>query len=67
IIRLGDAIDEILKPHDYPQPVAHLVAETVTLTGLLSSMLRYEGIFTLQAQGDGPVKMVVADMTSDGH
>lgn len=67
IIRLGDAINEILKPHDYPQPVAHLVAETVTLTGLLSSMLRYEGIFTLQAQGDGPVKMVVADMTSDGH
>ena len=29
-------------------------------------MLKYEGIFTLQAQGDGSVKMIVSDMTSKG-
>jgi len=32
----------------------------------LSSMLKYEGIFTLQAQGDGPLKMLVSDVTSAG-
>jgi redox-regulated HSP33 family molecular chaperone len=56
-----------LGPHDYPLPVAHLVAETITLAALLSSMLKYEGIFTLQTKGDGPVGMLVADMTSKGE
>lgn len=65
-VKLGSVLDEILDAHDYPNPVAHLVAETITLTCLLSSMLKYEGIFTLQTKGDGPVGMLVADMTSDG-
>lgn len=66
VVRLGSVLNDILEPHDYPNPVAHLVAETVTLTMLLSSMLKYEGIFTLQAKGDGPVDLLVADITSNG-
>lgn len=66
-VRVGKVIDDVLVPHGYPNPVAHLVAETMTLAMLLSSMLKYDGIFTLQAQGDGPVSMLVADMTSDGE
>lgn len=66
VVRLGSVLDDILTAHDYPETVTHMVAETITLTALLSSMLKYEGIFTLQAQGDGPVGMVVADMTSGG-
>lgn len=66
-VRLGSVLDDILEPHGYPKPIAHLVAETVTLTLLLSSMLKYEGIFTLQTSGDGPVTMLVADITSEGH
>ena len=65
-VRLGSVLDDIIKPHDYPKPVSHLVAETATLALLLSSMLKYEGIFTLQAQGDGPISMLVADVTSEG-
>ena len=66
VVQLNGVLDDILKPHDYPEPVAHLVAETITTALLLSSMLKYDGIFTLQASGDGPVKMLVADVTSDG-
>lgn len=65
-VRMGKVLDDILKSHDYPKPVAHLVAEITALAILLSSMLKYEGIFTLQAQGKGPVAMLVADVTSDG-
>lgn len=65
-VRLGSVLNDILEPHDYPNPVAHLVAETATLALLLSSMLKYEGIFTLQTRGDGPVSMLVADVTSKG-
>ena len=65
-VRLGPALNDILGSHDYPLPLAHLVAETATLALLLSSMLKYDGIFTLQTKGDGPVSMLVADVTSDG-
>ncbi len=66
IVRLGSVLDDILGAHDYPLPIAHLVAETIALSLCLSSMLKYEGIFTLQAQGDGPIKMLVSDVTSAG-
>jgi molecular chaperone Hsp33 len=66
-VRLGSVLDEILGPHNYPLPVAHLVAESIMLSTLLSSMLKYEGIFTLQTKGDGPVSMLVSDMTSKGE
>jgi len=64
IVRLGSVLDDILDAHNYPAPVANLTAETITLCALLSAMLKYKGIFTLQAQGDGPIKMVVSDVTS---
>lgn len=64
IVRLGSVLHDILEAHKYPDVVNQMVGETLTLCALLSSMLKYEGIFTLQAQGDGPINMLVADMTS---
>lgn len=64
VVRLGSVLDDILGAHDYPLPIAHLVGEVITLTVLLSSMLKYDGIFTLQTQGDGPLKMLVSDIVS---
>jgi molecular chaperone Hsp33 len=66
IVRFNEVLNEIVAPHNYPEAVSQLLAETITLCSLLSSMLKYEGIFTLQTQGDGPIGMLVADMTSDG-
>lgn len=67
LVRLSGALNDILRPHKYPEPVARLLSETVVLTTLLSSMLKYEGIFILQAQGDGAVTRLVADMDSSGN
>ena len=67
IVRFNSVLDEILTPHAYPEIVSQLLAETITLCALLSSMLKYEGIFTLQTHGDGPISMLVADITSDGE
>lgn len=63
ILRLGSVLDDMLARHRYPDPVMRLTGEAAVLALLLSSMLKYEGIFTLQLQGDGPVKMIVADIT----
>jgi len=67
LVRLGAALDTILgPPHDYPAPVAHLLAETTILAATLAAALKYDGVFTLQVQGDGPVSLLVADVTSAG-
>ncbi len=61
VIRLGGAIDDLLDRHDYPQPVARLLAEMVALTLLLGTALKFDGRFIVQAQGDGPVSLLVVD------
>jgi molecular chaperone Hsp33 len=66
LVRLGPLADEILHRHAYPAPVAQLLAEMLALSGLLAGALKYEGVFTLQTSGNGPVRLMVADMTSAG-
>jgi molecular chaperone Hsp33 len=61
IVRLGPVIDDILARHDYPAPVSALLAQSVALTALLGSALKFDGKFILQSKTDGPVSMVVAD------
>ena len=66
-LRFGPLLDQILARHGYPRPVAILLAETMALTALLGGTLKYEVAFTLQANGRGPVRIAVADLTSDGE
>jgi molecular chaperone Hsp33 len=66
LVRLGSVVDTVLTRHDYPEPVARLLGEFLALAGTLSSLLKYDGTFTLQTKGDGPVRLMVADVTSDG-
>ena len=67
LVRLGPVVDTVLTRHDYPEPVARLLGEFLALAGTLSSLLKYEGTFTLQTKGDGPVRLMVADVTSEGE
>ena len=67
LVRLGPLLETILARHNYPPPVAGLLGEMVALAAVLSSMLKFEGIFTLQTKGDGPVGLAVVDMTTDGQ
>ena len=66
LVRLGPAVDRIIGRHDYPEPVARLLAETLATAVALAGALKYDGVFTLQTKGDGPVRLMVADVTSDG-
>ncbi len=64
IVRLGPVIDEVLAKHDYPAPVSALLAQSVSLTSLLGTALKFQGKFVLQTKTDGPVSMLVADFVS---
>jgi molecular chaperone Hsp33 len=66
LVRLGPSIDAILSAHDYPEPVAALLGETVTLAALFADAMKFEGILTIQTKSDGPVNLLVADVTSTG-
>ena len=67
IVRLGETIDAILSAHAYPEPVAALLGEACALAALVGSSLKFEGRLIVQAQGDGPVRYVVAGYDTDGH
>ncbi len=66
LVRLGPVVDTILQRHDYPDQVAHLVGEFVVLGATLAGGLKFDGSFSLQARGDGPVPLLVADVTNAG-
>ena len=66
LVRLGPTIDRILSQHDYPEPVAAMLGEAITLAVVLAGALKYDGVFTLQTKGDGPIRLIVADVSTEG-
>ncbi|WP_447909176.1 Hsp33 family molecular chaperone [Brevundimonas bullata] len=66
LVRLGEAVNKVLSAHDYPEPVAALLGEACVLAAIVGSALKFEGRLIVQAQGDGPVRYVVADYDTAG-
>ena len=62
-LRIGPVLERILSAHNYPPPIRNLLAEAVTVTALVGSLLKDEGSqLTLQAQAkSGPVSLLVCD------
>ena len=63
---VGGPATSILDRHGYPDAVAGLQAEALAIAACLSTFMKFDGVFTLQAKGDGYVKTLLADMTSGG-
>jgi molecular chaperone Hsp33 len=63
IARIGPVLDTILAAHAYPPAVEQLLAEAITLTALLGSLLKEpQGQLTLQAQTEGgAIDLMVCD------
>lgn len=65
-VRLGQTLQTILTQHAYPPAVCHLLAEACAMAAALGTTLKFDGIFTLQVRTDGPIGLLVADVTSAG-
>lgn len=61
VVRLSASLNQTLSQHDYPDVVSHILGEAVLVVSMLSSNLKHQGVFTLQARGDGALSMLVAD------
>ena len=66
LVRLGPALDAVIERHGYPIAVARPLAEAMVLCATLATSLKYDGIFTPQITGDGPIRLLVTDLTTDG-
>jgi molecular chaperone Hsp33 len=66
VVRLGPTVNEILSRHAFPEPLSMLLGEAAALVAMLGASLKFDGKLILQAQGDGPVSMMVADYTAGG-
>jgi len=67
LIRLGPLTDALLTRHANPDAVTRLLGEALALTAGLASALKFRGSFSLQAKGDGPISMLLADCTDAGE
>jgi molecular chaperone Hsp33 len=67
VVRLGAAIDAILKRHAYPAPIARIVGEAAALTVLLGTALKIEGSFQLQTKTDGALNMLIVDFDAPSN
>jgi len=67
IVRLGPAVNEILKKHNYPDHVSKLMGETLSFTAMIGSLMKYDGILTTQIKGGGPFRVLVSNFYKSDH
>ncbi|WP_461481924.1 Hsp33 family molecular chaperone HslO [Porticoccus sp.] len=67
ILTLESSFQQVLSNARYPEPVQELLGQFMAAAGLLSATLKFEGVLTLQAQGNGPVTTIMADCTRHHH
>ena len=72
IVRLTDAWAEVQSRRAantttgaYPLPVQELLGEMLAAGVLMQSGIKFDGALILQIQGDGPVKLAVAEVQAD--
>lgn len=63
VARMGPALDDILRRHEYPPAVSRLLGEAVLLNVLFATALKLDGRVVLQIQSSGPVSLLVTDFT----
>ena len=69
LVRLTDGWQEVLRRHEqagaYPLAVQNLLGEMTAAAVLMQGNIKFNGSLILQIQGDGPVKLAVAEVQPD--
>jgi molecular chaperone Hsp33 len=66
LVRLGPLAEALLGRHDNHEAVTRTAGQALALVAALASALKFRGSFSLQAKGDGPLSMLLADCTDVG-
>jgi molecular chaperone Hsp33 len=63
LVHLDAAWAALIEHRDYPPAIRDTLGETVAASLLLAATVKFEGVLSLQLQGDGPVQLMLAQCT----
>lgn len=64
-IAADDAVAHMMENHNYPPVVQSYLTQVALLTIALSAGIKYDGVFSLQIKGNGPISTLFCDITTD--
>jgi molecular chaperone Hsp33 len=64
IVHLDAAWRALIEHRQYPDAIRETLGEAVVASLLLAATIKFEGVLSLQLQGDGPVHLLLAQCTS---
>lgn len=65
IVHLDATWRAVLDRRSYPEPLERLLGEMMAAGALLSATLKFDGALIMQMQGEGPVRLLVVEVTSE--
>ncbi|EKF74722.1 chaperonin, 33 kDa [Alcanivorax hongdengensis A-11-3] len=67
LVKVESSLARVIEGHNYPLAVQGLLGEALAAVALLASTLKFQGRLSLQAQGHGPVSLLLAECNHDGE
>jgi molecular chaperone Hsp33 len=64
LVHLDAAWHALIEHREYPPAIRDTLGEAVAASLLLAATIKFEGVLSLQLQGDGPVHLMLAQCTS---
>ncbi len=64
LVHLDAAWRALIEHREYPQAIRDILGEAVAASLLLAGTVKFEGVLSLQLQGEGPVHLLLAQCTS---
>src|SRR5580698_9139834 len=64
LVHVDAAWRALIEHREYPAPIRDTLGEAVAASLLLAATIKFEGVLSLQLQGDGPVHLMLAQCTS---
>lgn len=64
IVHLKETYRQATDNRDYPPGIRHLLGECLAACALMGDSLKFEGNLSLQAQGKGPLQLLVSDCSN---
>lgn len=67
IVRLHDSFQTITQQHDYPPLIRQLLGQALVAVSLLTAIIKNKGRVTVQFQGKGKLKLLLAQCNDECH
>jgi molecular chaperone Hsp33 len=64
LVHLDASWAALIEHRDYPEAIRNLLGEAVAACLLLAATIKFDGVLSLQLQGDGPVHLLLVQCTS---